>query len=72
MWGAWVAQSVNYLPLAQVTIPGSWDPALHWAPRSVESLLLPLPLPFPFSLLMLSLLNKLNLKTTTTTTMGEG
>ena len=25
--GTWVAQSVKYLPLAQVMIPGSWDEA---------------------------------------------
>ena len=42
-WGTWVAQSVKHLPLAQVMIPGSWDPALHQAP-----LLLPLLLPLPF------------------------
>ena len=24
-WGAWVAQSVKHLPLAQVIIPGCWD-----------------------------------------------
>ena len=23
--GAWVAQSIKYLPLARVMIPGSWD-----------------------------------------------
>ena len=33
------------LSLAQVLIPGSWDGALHWAPHSAGSLLLPLPLP---------------------------
>ena len=42
---AWVAQSSGHLPLAHVMIPGSWDGALHQAPCSVESLLLPLPLP---------------------------
>ena len=30
--GTWVAQSVKYLSLAQVTIPGSWDQILHQAP----------------------------------------
>ena len=32
--GAWVAQSVKHLPLAQVMILGSWDGVLHpaqWA-----------------------------------------
>ena len=29
MRGAWVAQSVKYLPSAQVMISGSWDQALH-------------------------------------------
>jgi len=53
---AWVAQSVKHLPLAQVMIPGSWDGALHPAPCSAESLLLPLPL----SLLLFSLLLTLN------------
>jgi len=24
-WGAWVAQMVERLPMAQVMIPGSWD-----------------------------------------------
>ena len=43
--GTWVAQSVKHLPSAQVMIPGSWDGALHWAPCSPGSLLLPLPLP---------------------------
>ena len=28
VWGAWVAQSVKPLPLAQLMIPGSWDGAL--------------------------------------------
>ena len=27
IWGTWVAQCVKRLPLAQVIIPGSWDPA---------------------------------------------
>ena len=46
-WGAWVAQSAERLPLAQVMIPGSWDRALCQAPCSVGSLLLLLPLFFP-------------------------
>ena len=53
IWGTWVAQSVKHLPLAQVMILGSWDPAAHGALCSVGSLLLPLPLPllvFPLSL----------------------
>ena len=29
-WGAWVAQSVKRLPLAQVMIPGSWDRVPQW------------------------------------------
>ena len=44
-WGAWVAQSVECLPSAQVMSPGSWDRAPHRAPCSMESLLLPLLLP---------------------------
>jgi len=50
---AWVAQSAKRLPSAQVMVPGSWDRALHRAPRSAGNLLLPLPLPllvFPISL----------------------
>ena len=43
--GAWMAWSVEPLPLAQAMIPGSWDGAPHWVPCSAESLLLPLPLP---------------------------
>ena len=31
-WGTWVAQSVKWLPSAQVMIPGSWDGAPHLAP----------------------------------------
>jgi len=46
-WGAWVAQPVKRLPLAQVMIPGSWDRVLHWAPCSAGSLLLPLPTALP-------------------------
>ena len=42
--GTWVAQSVKRLPLAQVMIPGSWDPGPHWAPCSSRNLLLPLSL----------------------------
>ena len=40
--GAWVAQLVKCLPLAQVAIPGSWDGVLPQAPCSVGILLLPL------------------------------
>ena len=41
----------KHLPSAQVMIPRSWDGASHWAPCSVESLLLlPLALPTPLSL----------------------
>lgn len=39
-WDAWVAQSVKWLPLAQVMLSGFWDQVLHWAPPSVGSLLL--------------------------------
>ena len=42
--GTRVTQSVGCLPSAQVRIPGSWDQALHRAPCSERSLLLPLPL----------------------------
>ena len=48
-WGAWVAQSVKHLPLAQVMISESWDQALRQAPCSEGSLLLPLPLPLPIT-----------------------
>lgn len=42
--GAWVAQWVKLLPLAQVIISGSWDqaPPQHGAPCSAGSLPLPL------------------------------
>ena len=49
--GAWVAQMVKLLPLAQVMIPESRDRVPHRAPSCMESLLLPL----TFSSLMLSL-----------------
>ena len=59
-WGAWVAQLVKRLPSAQVTITGSWDPALGQAPCSVGSLLFPLP-PLLLTPLVLSLsLTKIN------------
>ena len=45
--GAWVAQLVKRLLLAQVRMPWSWDQAPSGAPRSAWSLLLSLPLPFP-------------------------
>ena len=52
--GAWVAQLVEHLPLAQVMIPGSWDPC------SARSLLLLLSLPFTLThVCVLSLSNKL-------------
>ena len=47
MEGAWVAQSVKHLPLAQVMTPGSWDQVPHQAPRSAGSLLVPLFLSLP-------------------------
>ena len=46
----WVAQLVLIIELlisTQVMISGLWDWALHWAPHSVWSLLLPLPLLLP-------------------------
>lgn len=43
--GAWVAPSVECLPLVQVMILGSQDPVPYPAPCSAGSLLLPLPLP---------------------------
>ena len=51
IWGAWVPQSVRCPPSAQVMIPGSWDPAPHWALSSAGSLLLPLPLLLPLLVL---------------------
>ena len=54
--GAWLAQSVKHLPVAQIVIPGSWAGALDpKAPCSVGSLHLPLPLPLPLLMLSLSL-----------------
>ena len=41
--GAWVAQLVKHLPLAQVVIPGSSDRVSWWAACSAGSLLLLLP-----------------------------
>ena len=43
-WGAWLAQLVKRLPLAQVIILRSWDEPAQ-ALCSAGSLLLPLPLP---------------------------
>lgn len=40
--GAWVAQSVEHLPLAKVVIPGYWDQDPHCALCSEGTLLLPL------------------------------
>ena len=60
--GAWVAQLVKHLPWAQVIVPESWDPALHWAPCSAGSLLLPLPLQLPLLILSLSLSHVLSVK----------
>ena len=40
--GTWVTQLIKCLPLDQVMILRSWDPALHWALCSAGSLLLPL------------------------------
>jgi len=58
MWGTWVAQSVKRLPSAWIMIPGSWDRALHRAPYSAKSLLLPLPLPLLMLARSLSEINK--------------
>ena len=52
--GAWVAQWVKCLPLAQIMISGSLDRAPRWTPCSAGNLLLSLPLP----LLLHSLSNK--------------
>ena len=41
--GAWVANLVKCLPLAQVMIPGSCIRVPHHAPCSAESPLLPIP-----------------------------
>ena len=62
--GAWVAQSVKCLPLAQVMISRSWDQAFHWAPCSAKGLSLLLPLLLPLTLLpacALTVSNKYNL-----------
>ena len=50
--GAWMAQLVKCLPLAQVMIPGSWDGVLSHVPGGN------LPLPLSPLLLMISLSNK--------------
>ena len=54
--GAWVAQLVKRLPLAQVMNPGSWDRTLHGAACSAGNLFLPLPLLLPLLVLSFSLL----------------
>ena len=59
--GAWVAQSVKLLPLAQVMIPGSWNWAQHQGPCSAGSLFLPLPLLLSPFLLSHSLIISLKL-----------
>ena len=56
--GAWVAQWVKPLPLAQVVISGPWDRAQHWALCSVGSLLPPLSLPTSLPTCDLFLSNK--------------
>ena len=43
--GAWVAQSVKHLHLAQVMIPESWDRVLSQAFCSAGSLPVPISLP---------------------------
>ena len=45
--GAWVAQSVKCLPLAQFMIPGSWGWAPSWAPCSAEESTFPSPSALP-------------------------
>ena len=59
--GTWVAQSVKYLPLSWLMIPGSWDQVPHRAPCSAGSLSLPLHLPAapPACSLSLSQINKI-------------
>ena len=58
--GTWVPRLVKRLPSAQVMIARSWDRALHQAPGSVGSLLLPLPLPATLPLsLSLKWMNKI-------------
>ena len=57
--GAWVAQLVKRLPLAQIMILESWDQVLHQAPCSAGSLILPLTLPPLMLSLSLSQINKL-------------
>ena len=54
----WLSSLSGWLLIStQVMIPGSWDQALHWIPRSAGSLLedsLPRPLPLPLRALFLS------------------
>ena len=57
LMGAWVAQLVKCLPLAQVMIPGSWDQALHGSLLR-GSLLLPLPATPPACAFSLCQINK--------------
>lgn len=53
------AELDEHVPLAQLMISGSWDPASNRAPWSVGSLLPTLPLPLPCSrMLALSLSNQ--------------
>ena len=42
-WDVWVAQWVKCMPLAQVMIPGVWDPARHRAPCSAGESASPTP-----------------------------
>ena len=56
--GAWVAQSVKHLLLAQVMIPESLNQNPLWALCSVGSLLPPLFAPLPTHPLSLSLSHK--------------
>lgn len=61
--GAWVAESIKCLPVAQVMIP--WDRAPRQAPGSAGSLLFPSPspsAPVHAHALLLSLSNKIFLK----------
>ena len=61
-WDTWVAPLVEHVSLAQVMIPGSWDPAPSQAPCSEGSLLFLLPLPLLRGLhlsLTLSQINKM-------------
>ena len=53
-WGAWVAQLVKHLPLAQIMMPGFWDQACIGLPAQWEVYFSLWPSSYPFCVLSLS------------------